>query len=583
MLNNKEFSKHNIATYLVFVIFLALLGAMGDQIVSNGGVGGRLDESYFDSFQAAWLLSFAKHLVINGAMCLLLAAVNRMYQRKHRKNKVLTPDDTTAASASDAPCCSKEHVKTDSGERVPACAQKIFLISFSVFIIAWLPYVLSCLPGGIFSDTFQSIGQALNMDDYGYHATNNHNPVLYTFLWRAAIVVSRKGGHEITHAAGLFLAVQYAIFAASMAYVIAWVYKRGISLILTFLLTAFVALFPLYPMWMVSLWKDTNYGLSLLFLTLLLGDLAFERGKNLLSDPKFLLKFYLAGMLTAFTRNNGKYVLYGVILLLTVLALRRNRRMPSEKRFNLRRPLICFFTLILSIEVIQGPLYDRLDFNLDRAEESLAVPFQQMAYLVCNDYELTDEELTYINNIYPIDSLKEYYTPMLFDTIKWSGSDFHIEFVEADPATFFRIYFRLLTRHPIGCLKAFALETCGFWAPGIKCGSGGDVNIRVWNNEYSVVNHDLFQQLTGLSLVDKISGWTTVRGGVYVYCMFYCLYLLVLNQDYRKTMILLPAMLNWMTILIATPIASSFRYINIMLLILPIEAMLICQSERNRG
>ena len=128
-----------------------------------------------------------------------------------------------------------------------------------------------------------------------------------------------------------------------------------------------------------------------------------------------------------------------------------------------------------------------------------------------------------------------------------------------------------------------ALETCGFWAPNIKLPTGGDILISVWNNDKSIASVDYFYQMSGMSLKNRIGTLLPIHGAVYVFCMFYCLYLLVANRDYKKIILLLPALLNWLTIIVATPIAGSFRYINITLLILPIEIMLVClSSNKNR-
>lgn len=77
--------------------------------------------------------------------------------------------------------------------------------------------------------------------------------------------------------------------------------------------------------------------------------------------------------------------------------------------------------------------------------------------------------------------------------------------------------------------------------------------------------------------------WIPVAGGVFVFIMFYCLFLLRANRDYRKIILLLPALLNWATIMIAAPVACSFRYINICLLIIPVEFMILCLSTRKEN
>lgn len=540
-------NKHYVATFIFFVLILSLVGLLGEQIVNNGDVWGKVDVNNFNSFyffDFSQIVTFLKKILINCVICIGISIVNIVSQKKSSNSKITS--------------------------------KKIFVIACLVFVAAWLPYVLSCMPGGIFADTFASISQAINMDDSGFRALNNHHPILYTLFWRGIILISRRMGHDIFFACFLFLIIQFLIIAVSMAYMVAWGYKKGVSFTVTILLILFIALFPMFPMWTVSIWKDTYFGLALLYLSMLLGELVFYDGdEDLLDNERYLIKFFAVGLFVGFTRNNGKYVLYVILVFLIV-----SRIKVAVKRMKM---FGCFIAIILSIQIVQGPVYDSLDYNTDEMVESLAVPIQQMAYLVACDYDLTEEELNYIATIAPIESVKEYYNPMIFDSLKWYAPNFNMELIKSNPREFFYNYFCLLLKYPQGCFKAWALETCGFWAPNIKLPTGGDMLIDVWNNGFSITSVDYFKQFTGLDLKSKIRELLPIYGARYVFCMFYCLYLLVANQDYKKVIILLPALLNWLTIMIATPIAGSFRYINISLLILPIEIMLISSSKSKRN
>lgn len=57
--------------------------------------------------------------------------------------------------------------------------KKFYLVEFLFIFILWLPIYFICFPGGIFSDTFLSLGQAM-----GYAPLDNHHPILYTMIIR---------------------------------------------------------------------------------------------------------------------------------------------------------------------------------------------------------------------------------------------------------------------------------------------------------------------------------------------------------------------------------------------------------------
>lgn len=544
LFDHAKISSHYLITFVFFILILSLISTLGQHIIYNGDVWGTIVENHFESFNASWIITFIKSLMLNGIVCTLISAINILYRHKKIQTKNVS-------------------------------ANKIFIFSLVIILIAWFPYYLSCMPGGVFADTFSSISQALNMDTEGLYALNNHHPILYTLFWRAVIVLCRSFNKDLFFTCCFFLTVQMIIMAISFAYTITWVYRKELSLSFTVILMLFVSLFPIFPMWAVSVWKDTFYGVALLLLSLHLGEPAFTQDKDLLNDNKYLIKLFILGIFTAFTRNNGKYILFAIILLFLIARLKRLK--------NSIKLLICYITLIFTIQIIQGPVYDNFNYNTDNTVESLAVPIQQMSYLVVGDYDLTEDELNYIGTIDPIDSIKQYYNPFIFDSLKWIDPNFNIDVIKNNPSRFFSVYFKLLLKHPIGCFKGMALETCGFWAPNIKLPTGGDILISVWNNDKSIASVDYFYQMSGMSLKNRIGTLLPIHGAVYVFCMFYCLYLLVANRDYKKIILLLPALLNWLTIIVATPIAGSFRYINITLLILPIEIMLVClSSNKNR-
>ncbi|MDE7007327.1 MAG: hypothetical protein K2P07_04080, partial [Lachnospiraceae bacterium] len=119
----------------------------------------------------------------------------------------------------------------------------VFGGSFVLIMLLWFPYLPSYWPGGIYSDTVDSINAALYKD-----VLDNHNPILYTLIWRFMFwVTGAFSGAGEYGGLKLFTVVQTLFMALALSYFIYRCYRWGIhKAFLLFCLLVF-ALFPLYP------------------------------------------------------------------------------------------------------------------------------------------------------------------------------------------------------------------------------------------------------------------------------------------------------------------------------------------------
>ena len=448
-----------------------------------------------------------------------------------------------------------------------------YFLSLTLLLLAWLPYVLAYFPGGVYVDTFSSIISAYDMDGHGMALLNNHHPILYTLLWRGAILFGRLFGQGLAFAAGTFLACQYLAMGAVLAYLILWVRKRGLGTGLTLALQAFLMFFPLFPLYVVSLWKDTPFSLVLLLFSLCLGDLAFDGAGRLLREPGYLARFSILGFLTAFTRNNGKYI---VFLAMAVLLL-----MQARKLLACWKAALSFLLLAALVTVVQGPVYEKMNYNIDTMVESLGIPLQQIAYLVYYDYELTEEEEAYIGAIVSEQSIKEQYRPCVFDSIKWYAPDFKGTVIEEDPGAFLRCWLSLMARHPLGGTRAYLLATAGFWAPSVA-GSAGYAQTWMWENQYGLEGRDLLEELTGHTVRGWADSLEPVSSAVFLLALAMGAFVPLMRRDHGKLLLLLPAAACWLTVMAATPIACSLRYVYILVLAVPLDVLLVCVSGERK-
>ena len=615
----KNFTKSRTAIFLATDLFLTLLWTLGLQIHFNGSVWGSPEENYIKPLGAATLAHFLLALLLNSLALLVLFWLGRNATPKKTAQKGTDRQRPAVSKAADFPgmdqslrraptkkafrsgkrkkqntsrketisslyanlagqenkSAKKKIVLTLSGKLSTFMEQKrlFYLVSFLLILIAWLPYVLAYFPGGVYVDTFSSIISAYSMDDHGLQFVNNHHPILYTMLWRGAILLGRALGQGLFFSAGFFLSIQTLVMASLLAYLVTWVRKKGLGVWMTLTVQTLLMFFPLFPLYAISLWKDTPFSLALLLFTMCVADYILERDSTRLKNTKYLFYFSLLGILVSFTRNNGKYVVFLTMLLLVLPRLRRWK--------EYKKMFLSFFLLLSVISVVQGPVYDKLNFNVDTPTESLGIPLQQMCYLVYYDYDLSEEERDYIGSIVSIESIKELYKPCIFDSVKWYAPDFKGNDIQQDPAQFLKCYTKLMLEHPIGGIKAYLLATAGFWAPNIA-GNDGYAQTWMWANEYGLEGTDLLEQWTGHTIRGWISNLKPLSSGFFLLLLIYTAFLLWAGGNFRKALILLPAAVNWLTVMAATPIACSMRYVYILVLLVPIELLLICTLGKKK-
>lgn len=541
-----KLSKRDYYILLITDVIFSIVFVIGKRINFLGYVWGIPEgEDYFRPFDVSVFLDFLICLVISGGILLAAAFLNRRYASGMTSDK-------------------KVNRKT---------AWILFIVSFIVLCVCWLPYIMSCLPGGIYSDTFSSIVQAYSMDETGWAGLNNHHPILYTLFIRAAIVVGRSVGKDLFFSMMLFTIVQYCLMAAELGYLNVWIYKRHGSFKVIVPIILFTALFPLFPLYAVSVWKDTPFCMVMLLLAMLMGEISFDRDWDKLKDPVFLTKLGVCSLLTIFTRNNGKYIIGLLFITLLIIRLKRSDR--------IRNMLVMMIIVAALTQFLQGYVFEKMNYNTDSYTESLAIPLQQICYVVNSEETISEEEAAYISTICPLEAIRENYDAFLFDAIKWSGDGINTDIIKNDPVRFMKVYLKLFIEHPVSYVKAYLLETSGYWSVSIAS-YDAYVQNNVWNNSYGLEKKDLFLAVTGIDFQNYVNRLPAMSSAIFFWIMIAAAVLLVMNRDYSRLLVLAGPFFCWFTVMIATPIACSLRYVYILVLVLPLEFALTATSKTDQ-
>ena len=484
----------------------------------------------------------------------------------------------------------KENVKDTQKKTADAGKVRIFgirnyVITIIILIICWLPYYLTLLPGNMGIDTFEEIEMCL-----GSIPWTNHHPVFFTMLIGAVIKLTSFG--TLNFSMGVFATLQMLLFAATLSGIIGWLWenisdiRRAKQICIIGLL--FFALYPVNPMFAIYVSKDVLFSCALVMLTISLYEMVNVSKTTEMSHSQAtndapahntyegfkistMVKIAVWSLFTMMLRNNGLLI----IIFVGIFLLIHFRREWKKILIMVGMPIAIFMLFRLCA-------YRALNVAPQSFAESASVPLQQTGYvIVCSDGDyiegLSETENELLSRIMPYDKVREVYELGYTDCLKFDES-FDDEYFNEHSREYMKVWLHLLPTHFSEYVKAYLAQTIGYWHYGetnTLCTQGVD------NNLLGIERNDLIENLTGVSLFGIIEKLMLLVRKAPILCMLssmaiqiYMVLLIACNY-YRKKesgciIGLLPVILLWITIMIATPAFCLFRYTFALFMLWPV-------------
>lgn len=91
---------------------------------------------------------------------------------------------------------------------------------------------------------------------------------------------------------------------------------------------------------------------------------------------------------------------------------------------------------------------------------------QQLARVICDGKDLTEDEITLLSRIYDIEEIPQIYQSWWADPIKFEIRSNDVEFFENNLGEYIRLWLDLGRKHPDSYLKAWIDQTRGYWNGG---------------------------------------------------------------------------------------------------------------------
>lgn len=437
-----------------------------------------------------------------------------------------------------------------------------------VIVLAWIPYYLSYYPGGIFADTLGSIRYALAGD-----LTNRH-PFFYTVLIGLSIKAANLFHRDLTWAIGFFTAVQMLVLQCEILYFMVWMLRHGVNRVVRIACSSFFVFFPLVPLYAISVWKDTPFCIAVLFWMMFAVDLYVEVIEEKVRK-RTLAGFGIGMFLVAFTRNNGIYVVIFSVVVLVIIFWSRARRERS-----CRAAVAVGILLAIVIGVIQGPVYNIVGIQYTAKVENFGIPLQQIGAVVAYDGCITEEQKETIDRFMPREAMKNSYCPTMVDTIKWAP-EFDEKYFSAHISEFLKLWLQLLKQNLAIYCKAYLMATVGFWNVDFSSGNAYVQNF-VWQNEMGIAMHDYFEEWFGFSFQHFVNPRNPISNAWFFWIFFVAAWFCMKHYGARAFFLFTPQIGVWLTLMVATPIAVSLRYIASNMFTLPFVIIVPLLLERTK-
>ena len=335
--------------------------------------------------------------------------------------------------------------------------RRLMLFSWAFIFVLWIPAYLILYPGVLSYDIIAQVGSALG------EISNNHHPVLHTWLIRVFMKLGSSLFSGYEYGIGLLSLLQMIVLSYALARLVLLLKRKNVPVLLVLLTELCSAIWFMNACLSVTMIKDTLHAAFLVLFVCHFTEIATNpaeyssRRVNLLFFP--IISFFMCAF-----RNNGIHIYLFCFAALLVL------RITQIRKGKAYLPLIGVILLpAVVFQIYTGPVFEALDIEPGQVREALSIPIQQLQRVAVNKAdELTNEQMEQMD--YYLDNLRwrtpytgRAYDPFLSDPAK---SSFYSNHYQEDPIAFWKFYLQIGRQFTKEYIVAFLSNTLGDWYPG---------------------------------------------------------------------------------------------------------------------
>ena len=441
-----------------------------------------------------------------------------------------------------------------------------FWFSFLTIIITRILVLhFGLYPGNLTPDSVNQINQILS------GSYSNHHPFYHTQVIRICLNLGMALFHSMNASVATFCLIQVLFTAACFSLAVSTIAQMRVPKWIVLCSMIFFICMPYHLIYSITVWKDVPFGCFMLLLVLSLYRLLAGIGKSTVN----IILFGAASLGACLFRSNGFFVM---VLLLAAFVVLWKKKYPVIL-------IVLLSTLAVSF-VLKHPVLEYLNVRQPDTIESLSIPAQQIARVVAEDHPLKDWERDTLSLVVDLNEIPAAYQKIVSDPIKdlvrQKGNQCLLVENKWD---YIRVYFSLGSRYPGVFARAWIDQTKGYWNAGYSFWTW---NTDVSRNEFDVTRiirssflYNLLNiYLYSFSQIQLLRLFVSI--GLFVWFDLVMLYISLLRKDRIGIFMCLPILMTVLSLLIATPVFSEFRYIYAAFCVMPVVAVIVFRPANCR-
>lgn len=451
--------------------------------------------------------------------------------------------------------------------------QKIlFIISFITMVLVWSLCLITYYPGGGMDDTYTALESPI-------FATAIH-PILFCFtFYFFTVIIGFKLFHSAIIGWALFSVFQMLIVALSISFAISFLAKRNCNKYIIIFLTLFFTLVPIYSSFSIFAIKDILFSIIILYLFLWTIKLV-ETDGEILHNKKYIILYVIIGTMLLLTRNNG-IVTYLIMSILIFLIYRK----------QIKGTFLIFLLIPLIVNSSTNFLINKIYGVEHTFQESVSIPLQQLSATVYNDGKLTKETYDFMDKLIGINVIKKVYLNGNVDVIKFN-KNFDKIYLQKNKIKFIKNWVVTLPNNFDTYVESYLLQVYHFWSiePKAKISNmyydtysnPSDEYVEKIKSIYNIRSDNIFDAKWQNILENYYFTYTNfLSEGSMLWISFLLIILLIYKNGYKYLLVYMPLFTVWLSVIVATPLDTSLRYVLPFVYILPLLFSYVFIQNKN--
>ncbi len=429
-----------------------------------------------------------------------------------------------------------------------------FLVPFGIFSAICLLYLFfSAYPGLLTNDSMTQIRQSLN------GITSNHHPFWHTVLIKGILAIGVRLFGNVTDAVALYSVCQVLFFAAAVAFSLMTLYQAGVKKRTIVLCGLPFAVLPYHIVYSVTMWKDVVLAVATLFFVAFF----FRTLKGIGNKVVNAVFLFVFTVLFCVWRSNAWLAMVASVVLFFLYL--RKRHIKS---------VVLILAAVVVAWVMRSPVISAMGVQQPDFVESLSIPVQQIARVIVDGGDISDEDYKMLDRIMDVEEVKSLYLHFISDPIKDEIRSKDQAYLVENKMEFLKLWIRVGVHNPSSYVKAWVNQTRGYYNSGyaywIFPDGQDNADLGVEKQPLDNPINTAFERAIA-TMKSHVLAKPFISIGFCVWALTALGVVLFLRRR-EEVVLTIPLLIAVATLLVATPVFSEFRYVYFMFVTLPFLA-----------